>query len=583
MSILNVNNLYVGYKTLSGYARKKQTTSERVPFDQNSAVNGISFEIHAGEIFGIIGESGSGKTSVCNAVMGNLQTNEQIKEKAFHSRKNCRRGLGKTVECRIQGRICFNGQEMLTHRVLNAHYGFQTDPFRALYSRHIAMLPQGIHALNPLLTIGEHIKETLNAHQRISSKEARIKSLSLLKTFRLTDARRVYHQYPHQMSGGMARRALMAIAFCCEPDLVIADEPTRGLDRQVCIEILEELVSWAKERGGAILMVTHDLDVAAACDRIAVLREGQIVETGKARQVLISPKHPYTQTLLNARPGKRYKNVNHEDVIPQHIRKAERCYRYHGGDELQPLKLLSVRNLSKSFQRQGPFSGPAPLFQEISFQVNPGEILGVMGPSGSGKSTMARILVGMISSDTGEAWLSAKNGCRNLDILHMKRHGWREVRQRIQMITQFPESALNPKMTIRDALREPFHLLEKAGASTWKWRGAGKTVLDDQLIPLLESVKLSLEHLERYPHQLSGGELQRVMIARVMALQPDLIIADEPTSNLDMISQMKIIRLMVEKCRKSGTAMMLISHDEDLVGSICDRVYRIHSCHVSVK
>lgn len=253
--ILNVNNLCVSY-----------TKSD----DGTKAVRDVSFQIRPGERFGIIGESGSGKSTICRAVMGHLRAG-------------------------ASGKVRFGTTDML---------GTDAATLRRLYSRRIAMLPQGINALNPLISIGRHITETLQTHLSLSRKVAKGRALALLEAFQLSNAPRVYHAFAHQLSGGMARRAVMAVAFACAPQLVIADEPTRGLDAALRGEILQILGDFAREQHTALLIVTHDLAVAATCDRIGVLFEGRFVEMGKAQQVLSTPEHAYTQLLLDAHPKK---------------------------------------------------------------------------------------------------------------------------------------------------------------------------------------------------------------------------------------------------------------------------------------
>lgn len=234
------------------------------------AVRGVSFHVRPGERFGIIGESGSGKSTICRAVMGHIREG-------------------------VSGSIRFGTADML---------GISAATLRRLYSRHIAMLPQGVDALNPLISIGRHLEETLQTHLGLSRRAAKGRALALLDAFQLPDARRVYRCFAHQISGGMARRAVMAVAFSCDPRMVVADEPTRGLDAALRENILQTLGDYAQERQTALLMVTHDLTVAAACDRVGVLRDGRFVEMGETRQVLTRPEHGYTRTLLDAHPKK---------------------------------------------------------------------------------------------------------------------------------------------------------------------------------------------------------------------------------------------------------------------------------------
>ncbi len=495
--LLNVRHLSIGYPA--------DSFGER--YNRVVAVQDVAFHIQAGELLAIVGTSGAGKSSICGALMG---------VDGMH----------------VQGQLWFEGTDLLR---------LSAQERRALRGRHIAWLPQSGQALNPMMTVGGHITETLRTHLPVSRRDARSMALNLLQTFELPEARRVMKAFPYQISGGMARRALMAIAFACGPRLVLADEPTRGLDTDKRDALLCTLRRIARERGTALLLVTHDLEVAAVCDRVAVLHQGRIVETGCSRVVLTCPTHGRAQALVQARSA-AMTPLRRQCRIPA-----------TGG--------LHVSGLSKNWP--GTDGRPRPVLQQVTFEMAPGEIFGLTGPSGAGKTTLARILLGLETAAAGTATLNGHN------LFSLRGRAWRAFRRQIQAITQQPESALNPRQTIRKSLQEVLRLARV------NRQGRSESINPNTPADMLASVALTPNHLERWPHQLSGGELQRVVIARVMALHPCLIIADEPTASLDTVTQADIMRLILARCRAIGAAMLLISHNRCMIQAVCDRVQEL--------
>lgn len=463
------------------------------------ALDGISLTLGRGEIFGIIGASGAGKTTLGNAAMG-----------IFPSR--------------VSGHVRYDGHDM--RRIAPG-------TLARIRGGRLALLPQGTDALNPLVRAGSHIIETLTAHTGLSNAAAKTAAIDLLGTFRLQKPAEVFKAFPHQLSGGMAKQVLMAIAFACGPNLVIADEPTRGLDKQTKENILEILKTEARDRGAAVFLSTHDLDVAGICDRIAVMNQGRIVETGNPKRIFALPRHRYTQKLLASRPSQWAPSQG--AVRP----------------DTQPPAFLEVKNLSKGYSSGIFRRKKAPVLRDISLSIRPGERLGIMGGSGAGKTTLANILLRMIRADTGSVRMEDR------DIFSFSGKALETFRQTVQAIPQHPETALNPGMTIRQSILEILdrHRITQTPAQ------------------VMDSVGLARDLLERRPRQLSGGELQRIMIARAVAMRPRLIIADEPTASLDMISQQEIFDLLLSQTRDLDASLVLISHDPDLIRAVCSRAF----------
>jgi peptide/nickel transport system ATP-binding protein len=453
------------------------------------AVRGVSFEIAAGECLAIVGESGSGKSVTARSLVGLA-------------------GAGSTVD----GRLEFDGQQM---------NGVPERRWRRIRGREIGVVPQdAMVALDPLRTVGDEVAEPLLAHKLAGSRDVRAKVLKLLTDVGLSEPGRRATLYPHELSGGQRQRALIASAIAAGPKLVIADEPTTALDVTVQAQVLD-LLATMKAAGTALLLVSHDLAVVAGiADRIAVMRDGLIVEHGTAQQVLTAPEHPYTCELLAAvKPAEP-----RENAAP-----------------VEPVPVLDVRAVSKRWSHD--------TVGDVSFQLYRGETVGLVGESGAGKTTVARILLGLLPPDSGEVlldgapWSSLPESAR------------RPLRQGIAAVFQDSLSSFDPRYTVARVVAEAL-------------RGDQR----DRVIDLLGQVGLSQDMLTRRPRDLSGGQRQRVAIARALASGPRVLVCDEPVSSLDVSIQAKVLGLLAGLQRDLGLSMVLISHDVGVIRRMCDRV-----------
>ncbi|MCF5632094.1 dipeptide ABC transporter ATP-binding protein, partial [Pseudomonas syringae] len=468
----------------------------------NQAVRNVSFQVAKGETVAIVGESGSGKSTMANAILGLLPDNATIT-----------RG-----ELQVDGHDLSHASEREKRRIRGSVIG---------------LVPQDpMVSLNPTLRVGRQIAEALlQAHGgRYPTVDADV--LELLQHVGLDKPVLRARQYPHELSGGMRQRVLIAIALAGNPRLIIADEPTSALDVTVQRKILDHLQRLVAERGISLLIITHDLGVAAdRADRVLVMNKGELVEHGTPEQILVNPGHAYTRALIAAAPafGQRKSPVAPRPVLANDT------------------PLLTLSNISKTY-RLPYVKGEEAEFQalqDVSFKVFPGQTLAIVGESGSGKSTALRIALGLEKPTQGRVLLE------NRDITDL---GWREfrpLRRRIQLVQQNPFAALDPRFTLFESIVEPlvsFGLLK------------GRE-LEQAARQLIERVHLPVAYLDRLPRELSGGQRQRVAIARALALQPDLLLLDEPVSALDVSVQAQILDLLVELQAESGIAYVLVSHD----------------------
>jgi peptide/nickel transport system ATP-binding protein len=496
--LLEVKNLTVDFLSLGGAFR---------------ATNGVSFHVNAGETLVILGESGSGKSVSASAIMGLIDTPPgQICSGTVTYR-------GKDLdECGVEERRDINGKK-------------------------IAMIFQDpLSHLNPVYTIGWQLAEVFSAHGVATGADSRAKAIEILERVGIPEPETRIDQYPHQFSGGQRQRIMIGMAIALRPEILIADEPTTALDVSVQAQILDLLKKLQDEDGLAIIMITHDLEVAASmADRVIVMDSGRIVEEGEARSVFQSPQQAYTKTLIDALP--------HADTGEGRRSTAVAC---------QPI--LEVRNLEKYYGiPSGVFAKATQLHavKDLSFTVAKGETVGIVGESGSGKSTVARVLLRLNGVSSGEALFHGR------DIFKMNPKELLGFRRKVQMVFQDPYSSMNPRMTIFDIISEPWRIhkdiLEKP-----LWR--------DRVAELLGLVGLQPEHADRYPHQFSGGQRQRIAISRALACDPELIICDEAVSALDVSVQVQVIDLLAQLRDRLGLAYIFITHDLPIVRHFADRI-----------
>jgi oligopeptide transport system ATP-binding protein len=489
--VLSVEHLSVSFVTRMGV---------------NKAVDDISFTVAAGQITAIIGESGSGKSVACYSLLG----------------------LIPQPPGRIDGgRALFEGQDLLQ---LNAAQ------LRRVRGRDIAMVFQDpMTCLNPYMTIGEQLMEPLRYHKKVSRTEARERALALLEEVGIRDPGTTIDNYPHQFSGGMRQRVMIAMALINEPKLLIADEPTTALDVTIQAQILQLLAELQRKRNIGVLLISHDLAVVAdIADQIVVMQAGRIVEAGDRAAIFRCAQHPYTRKLLQAIP--------------------------HGGNpESTPptAALITVRKLSTWFKQH---KSTVKAVDDVSFEIQRGEVLGLVGESGSGKSTIGRSLLRLVPVTAGQVVFDG------IDVTALQGRELTALRRRMQFIFQDPFASLNPRMTVFDTLAEPLLL---HGIAT---RGTAS----EQVLRLMDDVGLARAFVRKYPHEFSGGQRQRIAIGRALATRPDFVVADEPVSALDVTIQAQILELLRTLGREYGLTMLFISHDLAVVRQVADRIAVLH-------
>lgn len=546
------------------------------------AVNGISFQVNRGETLGIVGESGSGKSVTALAVMGLIGHPGKVTggDLWFES------GEGKRVNLRSLAR----------------------NQWETLRGNQIAMIFQEpMTSLNPVYTIGFQLVEAIQLHQPLTKIEAERRALSLLQEVKLLPSddalletyagdpnavdrhkRALLDRYPHQLSGGQLQRIMIAMAISCDPALLIADEPTTALDVTVQATILDLLRELRDRRGMGMMFITHDLGlVAEIADQVAVMYEGNVVETGTVMEIFSSPRHPYTQGLLTCRPnpdrqlqtlptvsdfmavtvndqGDRIITAKHDNIADL-LKTLPEVSAVQIAERLAHLRskppLLSVNQLTVAYPIKNAVGRTERWFKavnEVSFDVYPGETLGLVGESGCGKSTLARTLLRLIEPSSGSIQFDQQ------DLLAMKPNALRQLRQEMQIIFQNPFSALDPRMNVGEAVMEPLKIFGKGDRSDFKTRA--KYLLDRVGLDGQEST------LARYPHQFSGGQRQRICIARALALNPKFIICDESVSALDVSVQAQVLNLLKELQAEFNLTYIFISHDLSVVKFMSDRI-----------
>ncbi len=477
------------------------------------AVDGVSLHVNPGEVLAVVGESGSGKTVTAKSILGLLPENASV-----------------------DGAVVLAGNDIVQ---------LAPGELRQVRGRDVAMVFQEPStALNPVYTVGWQIAEGLRAHGELTKKEARAKAVEVLELVGIPDAASRVDHYPHQFSGGQKQRIVIAMALVLGPKVIVADEPTTALDVTVQAEILDLLRAVRDDLGRAIVLITHNMGVVAdLADRVAVMYRGEVVEQAPARELFAEPKHEYTRRLLAAVPKLGAHTSDWAPgPSPAAPPAAEPVVRARELEIVYPGRL-----------RQPDFRA----VDRVSFEIAPGEVLGLVGESGSGKTTIGRAIAGLTRATGG-----------SLEVLGHEMVGFRErafrpLRARIGFVFQDPATSFNPLLTVGEAVAEPLLIHGRARDAA-----AARPRVEE----LLDAVHLPAHYAERYPHELSGGQRQRASLARGLALDPDLLIADEPTSALDVSVQAKVLEVFSELQERLGFATLFISHDLAVVGMLADRI-----------
>jgi peptide/nickel transport system ATP-binding protein len=500
--LLSVQDLRVGFATEGGLVQ---------------AVDGVSFELEAGEVLAIVGESGSGKSVTAQTILG----------------------LTRGAEASIAGSARFRGRELI---------GAGEGELQGVRGAEIAMIFQDpMTSLNPVYRVGTQIVEAIRAHRsEVERARAREQAVELLDSVGIRDPGRRVDSYPYELSGGMRQRAMIAMALALAPEILIADEPTTALDVTVQAQILRLLARLNRERGLATILITHDLGVVAeVADRVLVMHEGRIVERGGVDEIFHAPEDPYTRKLLAA-------VLRLDQAPPLRPRRGE-------------APLLEVAGLVKHYPvRRGLLIerevGQVRAVDGVSFSVERGETLGLVGESGSGKSTLSRAILQLLPPTSGSVRFEGR------EIAGLSRREMRPLRTEMQMIFQDPYASLNPRKRVGQIVGEPLRLQGRASGAE----------LRRQVQGLLERVGLAPEHYQRYPHEFSGGQRQRIGIARALSLRPKLVVADEPVSALDVSIRAQILDLLSELQEDFGLTYVFIAHDIGVVRHVSDRIAVMH-------
>ncbi|MEM1078328.1 MAG: ABC transporter ATP-binding protein [Pseudomonadota bacterium] len=500
--MLTIQDLAVGFRTRKG---------------EVEAVRGISFEVAKGETLGIVGESGSGKSVTSYALMRILDAGGSIRA----------------------GEVTYGGMDL--------RRASERD-MRDIRGREISMIFQNPRAaLNPIRRVGHQIEDVLIQHAKATRQDARAKAIAALEAVRINEAAARYEAYPFELSGGMCQRVVIAIALACDPQLLIADEPTTGLDITTQKAVMDLVAELTRSRDMTGILITHDLGLASQyCDRIVVMKDGAIVEEGAPQRLFTAPRHAYTRKLVDATPRL---GASIRGLLPPEARTAEPRHKVHD----RPL--LEVRNLVKTYPGK---AGPVQAVKDISFMIKDGQSVGLVGESGSGKSTTSEMIVRLQDPTSGEILFDGQN----IASTPSARFATHPVRRDIQMVFQDATDSLNPRDTAASAIAEPLKRI--AGL-----RGARA---DARVSELAHLVGLPQPLLSRFPHQLSGGQKARVGIARAIALEPKLLILDEPTAALDVSIQAVVLNLLVDLRAQLGMSYLFVSHDLNVVRLLCDEV-----------
>ncbi|MBE9093848.1 ABC transporter ATP-binding protein [Tychonema sp. LEGE 07203] len=522
-SLFSVENLRVAYPQRPGAS--------------GWAVDGVSLTLQPGEKLGLVGESGCGKSTLGRAAMRLLPDSTLV-----------------------EGRVCFAGESV---------FEMDASRLRRFRGEAVALIFQDpMTRLDPLMTVGEHCIETLQAHKpNLDRKQAKQRAIEILEAVKIPASR--WSQFPHEFSGGMRQRVAIALALLLDPKLIVADEPTTSLDVTVAAQIMQELTRLCAERGTAILLISHDLAmVAEYCDRIAVMYGGKVVETGPVKNVFEQPQHEYTRSLLKAALHiQKEEGSSATDSVTDLTDVTDRGKKENYRLQFQSNSpLLTVTNLQQHYSLESNlldqlFSNNRQVIKAVdgvSLELERGEILGLVGESGCGKSTLSRTILQLITATGGKVEF------QGIDITALNRNAVRKHRREMQMIFQDPHACLNPMMTVGQSIADPLFIHKLANASEAK----------KQVIQMLERVGLTPgeDFFRRYPGELSGGQQQRVSIARALITRPQLIICDEPVSMLDASVQTQVLELMLELKQEFNLTYLFITHDLWVARFFCDRI-----------
>lgn len=510
-----------------------------------TAVNNISFSVNRGEILALVGESGSGKSVTSLATLKLLpQPSAQYKT----------------------GEIIFSEEGTSSFDILKATDG----QMQLLRGHKISMIFQEpMTSLNPVMRCGNQVMEALLQHKKISKAKAKEQSINWFRKVKLPNPEELFDRYPHQLSGGQKQRVMIAMAMCCEPSLLICDEPTTALDVTVQKTILQIIKDLQTEQNMGVIFITHDLGVVAEiADRVAIMYKGEIVEQGSAREMFTQAEHPYTKALIACRPAAHPKGER-LPVVADFLQPG-------AGDEIKPAKLdshltenkdvlLKAENLVVKFASGSSLFGKTKSYftavNDVSFDIMKGETLGLVGESGCGKTTLGRALLRLIDPSSGKIIMNGK------DITNISGEALSKLRKDVQLVFQDPYSSLNPRLTIGTAIAEPMKVM-----------GILKNTVERKrrVAELLEKVNLPSRVMDRYPHEFSGGQRQRIVIARALSMNPDFLVCDESVSALDVSVQAQVLNLLNELKKDLGLTMLFISHDLSVVRYMCDRIMVMH-------
>ena len=521
MSFLEIKNLNISYLT-----RKEKIVASK----------DVEFSLERGEILGIVGESGSGKSTIANAIINLIDPPGEITDGSI----------------KIDNEEICNNEEII-QKARGKKIGF------------VFQDPQT--SLNPLFKIKDQLIETIQTHLKLNYDQALQRSIQLLNEVGIEDAEKRIEDYPHQFSGGMRQRVVIALAISCEPDLIIADEPTTALDVSIQYQILQLLKDLTKKRNLGVIIITHDMGVIAeTTNKVIIMRNGVIVEYGLTKDVLTNPKSNEGKSLIISVPPtnkkiSRFKLINPEggEITNESLNLTNSIIQNWGKRAVTKDKLLEIKNLTKIFDSDSIIKSKKEItalkaLDNVSFNIFEGESFGLVGESGSGKSTIAKIITNLIKPTSGEVFYE------NIS-LNQKNNN--KFRGQIQMIFQDPYSSLNPRFKVKNIIAEPIKFFQK---------NLDKKTIENNVNDLIDIVGMTRQSLDRYPLEFSGGQRQRISIARALATRPRLLICDEPTSALDVSIQAQILNLLKDLQEQLNLTILFISHDLPVIRQMCDRI-----------